>query len=218
MPTERRTFLEALDHLLIGAATLEAGVAWLEAQTGIRAGSGGSHPGLGTWNALASLGPSQYIEIIAPDPSQPGVETVYVPGLRDFPEPRIATWAASASNLAAGFELTLPPDLACEPVRRGSRVRIDGTRLSWTLAFPRQREHGSFAGALPFLIEWDSLANHPGSSTPSGLKLCAMTLRHPEDAGLRDALGSLGLAGALDHASRASIQVELDTPRGVVVL
>src|SRR6187549_3906144 len=168
-----------LDHLLIGAATLEAGVAWLEARTGICAALGGSHPGLGTWNALASLGPAQYIEIIAPDPAQPGVETVYVPGLRDFPEPRIATWAARGVNLAT-FASSLSPDLSCDPPRHGQRVRTDGTRLSWTLAFPAHRLHGTFGGALPFLIEWDSLETHPGLSTPAGLTLRAMKIGHPE--------------------------------------
>src|SRR5688572_243898 len=121
-----------LDHLLIGAATLEGGMSWLEARTGVRAAPGGSHPGLGTWNALASLGPAQYIEVIAPDPAQPGVETVYVPGLRDFPEPRIAAWAARGVNLASAFASSLPSDLSCAPPRRGQRVRPNGTRLSWT--------------------------------------------------------------------------------------
>ena len=97
MPGMPTTPARALDHLLIGAPTLEQGIAWLEERTGVRAAPGGSHPGLGTWNALASLGPAQYIEVIAPDPSQPGVATFYAPRLRDLREPRIVTWAARAS-------------------------------------------------------------------------------------------------------------------------
>ena len=91
----------ALDHLLIGAPTLEDGVAWLEARTGVRATLGGSHPGLGTWNALASLGPTQYVEIIAPDPAQAGVDTFYVPGLRDLSGAKVSTWAARGVELGS---------------------------------------------------------------------------------------------------------------------
>ncbi len=208
---------DALDHLLIGAPTLEAGVRWLEERTGARATAGGSHRGLGTWNALASLGPTQYLEIIAPDPAQPGVETFYVPGLRDFDEPRVAGWAARGLDLASGFPSTLPDDFSCEPARPGARVRPDGKRLAWTLAFPRHREEGNFGGALPFFIEWESLENHPGRSTPPGMTLRSLSIQHPKSEGLTRALASLGIECAVSRGA-ASIQVELKTPRGIVVM
>ena len=208
----------ALDHLLIGAPTLESGIAWLEEKTGVRAAAGGSHPGLGTWNALASMGPRQYIEIIAPDPEQPGVETFYVPGLRGFREPGIATWAAQSSGLSSRFQAELPSGLVCQPLRQGSRVRPDGQRLAWTLAFPKHREHGTFDGALPFFIEWESVQNHPGRTAPQGLRLRAFAIRHPEPEALRGALEALGLGCAVVLSARAAISVELETPRGPVVL
>ena len=208
----------ALDHLLIGAPTLESGIVWLEEKTGVRAAAGGSHPGLGTWNALASIGPRQYIEIIAPDPGQPGVATSYVPGLRDFHEPRIATWAAQASDFASRFAGAMPSGFSCEPGQQGSRVRPDGQRLAWTLAFPKHREHGTFDGALPFFIEWESVQNHPGRTAPQGLRLRALSIRHAEPKALRGALEALGLDCAVVLSSRAAISVELETPKGPVVL
>lgn len=206
----------ALDHLLIGAATLESGIGWLEERTGVRAALGGSHPGLGTWNALASLGPRQYIEIIAPDPGQPGVETFYVPGLRAFPAPRVAAWAASVPDLTTRFGSALPSDFSCAPLRQGSRVRPDGTRLAWTLAFPRHLEQGTFEGALPFFIEWESPAHHPGLSTPPGLTLLSLSFEHPEPGALRAALHSLDLSSDIKAALEPRIAVSLATPRGVV--
>jgi len=208
----------ALDHLLIGAPTLEVGIDWLEARTGVRAAPGGSHPGLGTWNALASLGPRQYIEIIAPDPAQPGVDTFYVPGLRKLREPRFVTWAASGAGLAGPFQASLPVEFSCEPARQGSRVRPDGTKLEWTLAFPKHREQGAFDGALPFVIEWDSYDHHPGKSSPPGLALRGIRVRHPQSESLRAALASMGIEGVVESAERASIRVELNGPRGIVVV
>ena len=208
---------DALDHLLIGAPTLEGGMRWLEERTGVRAALGGSHPGLGTWNALASLGPRQYVEIIAPDPAQPGVETFYVPGLGEFDAPRITTWAARGLDLAGGFPSTLPDDFSCAPARTGARIRPDGTRLRWTLAFPRHRKHAIFDGALPFLIEWESFENHPGTSAPGGLTLLGLRFTHPEGEVLKQALAVLGIESAVEKAA-ASIEVELDTPHGRVSL
>lgn len=208
----------SLDHLLLGAPTLEKGIAWLEERTGVRAARGGSHPGLGTWNALGSLGPAQYIEIIAPDPSQPGVETFYVPGLRDFEEPRIATWAARVDDLRSRFGERLPQGFTCEPPRAGSRVRPDGSRLAWSLAFPRHVHHGVFSGALPFFIEWEDPTLHPGRSTPAGLRLRAMSITHPAASILAAGLQAFGIDGTVSEGVAARVLVELDTPKGVVVL
>ena len=212
-----RSAADALDHLLIGAPTLDDGIAWLEERTGVRAVIGGSHPGLGTWNALASLGPRQYVEIIAPDPAQPGVPTFDVPGLREFPTPRIAAWAARGEQLE-GIAGRLPENLTCAAPRQGSRVRPDGTRLAWTLAFPKDHRHGAYTGVLPFLIEWESDEAHPGRSTPSGLRPGSLSLRHPEREALEKALCSLGIEANVQAAAEPQIQVELETPRGLVRL
>jgi hypothetical protein len=213
-----RQAADALDHVLLGAPTLEEGMAWLEERTGVRAIPGGSHPGLGTWNSLASLGPARYIEIIAPDPAQRSVDTFYVPGLRDFKEPRIATWAARADDLLSRFTSDLPRGFVCETPRRGSRVRPDGTRLAWSLAFPKDVSQGNFDGALPFFIEWEAGSPHPGLSAPSGLRLLSISIAHPTHTALNEAFRALGIGDEVLEEATPSIRVKLDTPRGAVIL
>lgn len=203
-----------LDHLLIGAPDLDQGIAWLEERTGVRAIPGGVHPGLGTCNALASLGPDQYVEVIAPDPAQGGVETFYVPGLREFPGPRLAAWAARGSRLDSRFASMIPEEFCCEPPKQGSRVRPDGARLAWTLAFPKHVRHEAFGGLLPFFIEWESRALHPGLTTPAGLSLRSVEFGHPEPEALRAALAALEIDATVASSPAPLLCAELETPRG----
>src|SRR5262249_11322359 len=57
-----------VDHLAYATPDLEKGVAEIERLLGVRATPGGQHPGRGTRNALVSLGPTSYLEIVGPDP------------------------------------------------------------------------------------------------------------------------------------------------------
>src|SRR5690242_4253109 len=86
-----------LDHILLGCADLERGIAFVEEKTGVKAAFGGVHPGRGTQNALLSLGTRRYLEIIAPDPKQSG-EPQY-PIITKLAEPRLIGWAAHPGDL-----------------------------------------------------------------------------------------------------------------------
>src|SRR5512132_4352699 len=91
--------VSAVDHLLLGVSDLDQGIAWVERATGVKAVVGGSHPGVGTRNALLSLGGRRYLEIIAPDPAQ--ADYKFRLDVRKLSEPRLITWAAGTADIDA---------------------------------------------------------------------------------------------------------------------
>ena len=60
-----------LDHLVVGAASLEQGVTYIQEQLGVAIPKGGEHPLMGTHNHLMQLGNDVFLEVIAVNPDAP---------------------------------------------------------------------------------------------------------------------------------------------------
>lgn len=203
----------ALDHLLLGVPNLEEGIAWIAEKTGVQAAPGGRHPGLGTHNALLSLGPKQYLEIIAPDPTQTTIAPQFA-FLQLATAPRLLTWAAATNDIhalaaqahAAGFELNGP--------NAGSRTRPDGALLSWKTLFLQS----DFSLLIPFFIEWDAASRHPSEDSPAGCTLQSFALEHPQPEKLRAALRPLGIDANIVRGNEARLHAILDSPKARIEL
>jgi hypothetical protein len=207
-----RNAADALDHLLLGAADLDAAIAWFEARTGVRAAIGGSHPGMGTRNALVSLGAPHYLEIIAADPAQSAYG--FHLDVRTLSEPRLVTWAASTSDIDGVAQSARRSGLEAVGPRDGSRARPDGTRLHWRTLGVTTTFGAAAVDPVPFFIQWAAGTRHPSEDAPGGCRLLSLECAHPDPDALRQTLASLSLDIHVQRARTPAIRATIDTPRG----
>lgn len=200
-----------LDHIVFAAHDLHAATEDLHRRLGIRPGAGGRHRGLGTHNALLSLGDGAYLEVIAPDPTQPppprrpfGLDSLTALGL--------AGWAVACADLDA--TIANARDRGYDPgdARHLERATPDGTLLRWRLTT------GEFGGGpVPFLISWDDTP-HPARTAPAGLRLVEFRIEHPDPASITATLRALDVDVPVAKADAAGLVAVVDGPVGTVEL
>lgn len=206
--------MPVVDHLVVAAADLAGGVPALEHRLGVRLGPGGRHAAFGTHNALLSLGPGTYLELIAVDPEAPppgrprwfGLDTGEV-RTRLAAGPRLLHWVARPG--------TLPPG----PDDHGERLDLARDALSWTVTVPTDGSlPGDGSGLVPSLIAWGGA--HPTDALDdAGVRLERLVLVTPDARALRRRLAALGPPGCVVVAEGPrALRAELRTPAGPVVL
>lgn len=211
-----------LDHLVVACATLVQGDTWLRELAGVPSSSGGSHPGWGTHNRLLRLDARSYLELIAPDPSQPEPPAPRPFGLDDpalrrrvAERPRLVHFACRMARLDAPATLGLGYDPGpVVPMARGP--------LAWRITMPpdeasaAQRWSG-IGRLLPTLIEWsggETPERHPVDALPaSGVTLLRLRLCAPAGLALPAALREDPRVVTV-AASQPALGAELSTPLG----
>ncbi len=204
-----------IDHIVVGASSLEAGAAWLLQHLGVSPQKGGVHEGFGTHNMLLGLGPACYMEIIAPDPGQPNPPhprpfDLDNPGVKTMleAEPRLLAWVARTAALDTITAKLGPRGGEVKEMRRGD--------LHWRMAFPPQQQ--DMDNLIPALIQWNG---HGASSRlhDSKCRLRLLEAEHPEDVAARAALAERGLEGVLKlrHSPHARLLAHVLRPDGTEV-
>ena len=214
-----------VDHLVYGVTgSLAEAMATFQRRTGVAPMRGGQHDGLGTHNALVSLGDGAYFEIICRDPEQPSPQRLWM-GMESLSDERSAamlTWATDRAGeiteavLAARTQGYDPGD-----VEELKRRKPDGSTLRWSLAYRHftRLQQGAGGGIVPFLIEWES--ESPAAAAPGGIELVGLRAEAKDLAAVERGLRSLGIAPAdlqLQHGEEDRLFAILRTPKGIVEL
>jgi hypothetical protein len=206
-----------LDHLVLGAQTLEHGAAYIAELLGVDLQPGGKHAAMGTHNLLLRLGARTYLEVISIDPAAQtpqrprwfGLDSAAVRDrLRE--RPRLLTWAARTGDIDAACKASQIPLGRIESMSRGS--------FSWRISIPPD---GALLeeGLIPALIQWDGDTHPADGLADRGCTLVELEGRHPAPALIAHALDALGLktAMALAHGAARQLTATIRTPRRTVV-
>lgn len=193
----------SFDHLAIAATDLETGAQAISDALGVPLEPGGHHPTMGTHNRLLSLGPGEYLEVIAINPDAPA------PGRpRWFDLDRFAGPARPRAWVLRG-----DPDVLALPVHDLAR-----SDLRWRMTVP---DDGvlPFDGLFPALIQWQGDA-HPADRLPDrGVRLTGLNLSHPTPDNLRAALAQITDDARITVSQgELGLSAHFTTPKGVVTL
>jgi Glyoxalase-like domain len=197
-----------IDHLIYAHPDLAAGVADIEARFGVLATGGGQHPGRGTHNKLLALGPRTYLEVIAPDPSQPEPSRPRPYGVEGIARGQLVGWALACDDIEGTVAVARSRCFDPGEVVEGQRATPTGRVLNW-----RQTGNALTAGLVPFLISWGQ-TRHPALDAPGGLVLTELHLEHPDPPSLEPALTALGADVEVRPAPNPAIVARIDGPRG----
>ena len=205
--------MKAFDHFIFGGPELESMRRNFASMTGIEATLGGRHPGLGTRNALASLGDGVYFELLAVDPEQ-SLEGNMGGRLQAFEKAHLFAYMLKARDgeLEAAKTVLDRHGIASD-LFDASRTTPDGTVLRWRLLVPRDNPFGDF---VPKFIDWLDTP-HPSGANARGCRFESFSMGHPQARDLSALLGELDAQVPVQRADQPYMHLTVDTPRGTLV-
>ena len=196
-----------IDHLVVVAADLEAGVQWCEATLGITPGPGGEHELYATHNRLFKIAtptnPLAYLEIIAINPH--AVRPKKKQPTRWFDMDDAALQAAVAQEPRLVHFVASTPDLLAARMA----LRMVGIDRGPAVHASRRTSKG--------VLNWQISVRADGLPR-SGITLHSLAVQHPSADKLQAAYEAIGLGQVAVTEGAANITATLNTPKGLVQL
>ncbi len=206
-----------LDHIVVTAPNLKAGVEWVRDTLGATPELGGVHPAMGTHNCLLKLGDATYLEIIAPNPNAPEPARPRwfdLDRLERNSPPRLAAWIARTSDILTTTKSSGEALGNIEPMSRGD--------LNWLITIPKEGNL-VLGGIAPLLIEWHTQAHPAARMRESGCTLIRLEGLHPDTGRISNLLASIGFEGevslrAIPPEVQPRLVAHIQTAHGVKTL
>lgn len=190
-----------LDHLIISTTDLEQGAQEISEKLGVPLEDGGKHSSFSTRSRWLSLGPEDYLEVIAIDPNGKTPRRPRWFNLDRFAGPtRLTNWVVRVDDLSNLMSMG-----AAGP---GSPVATSRDGMKWTMVVPDDGQL-QLDGIAPALMEWRGSA-HPCQTLPDhGIRLKSLSLSHPDvnntylpdDDRVTTGKGDYGISATFETAS-----------------
>lgn len=199
-----------IDHFMYAVPSLDEGIAWANDLFGVEPAYGGEHVGLGTRNALLSLG-STYLEIIAPDPAQ-SLNGNLGERFAALSSGGLVTWAVRGQLAEIAGTLN-DHGIDTRGPNRTQRQTADNELLVWELLFPAGSPYGP---RMPFFIDWLDCP-HPATTNPVGGEFTELKVAVAEESAFAALLSTLGVVASVVRGD-PGLGVVIQTPTGAVEL
>ncbi|WP_428633609.1 VOC family protein [Sedimenticola sp.] len=210
-----------IDHLVIGAANLAQGAAYVKTQLGVEIPIGGTHEKLGTHNHLMQLGNELFLEVIAVNPNgqtpaRPrwfGLDDPHVSHALNN-QPALLTWVVNTQDIEALLNKTSASFGKVTPISRGD--------LNWLFGLPGDGRLLA-GGMLPYVMQWQTDTHPANRMADRGCRLQQLHIHHPYPDWLDTNLKAIGAAELvqihpLDNATTPYLEAVIATPGGEKIL
>ncbi|MCG8352884.1 MAG: VOC family protein [Chloroflexales bacterium] len=211
----------SLDHIVIGAASLDQGVAYVKEHLGVAIPKGGEHAAMGTHNHLMQLGNNVFLEVLAVNPDAPALSRPRWYGFADpfvrrqlARRPQLLTWVVNTPDIAH--------TLAQSAFSFGEAMLMSRGDLHWYFGVP---DDGRLlaGGILPYIIQWQTDTHPSGRLRDLGCTLKQLEIHHPQPDWLASILSAVGAAGCvalkpLEANATPFLAAHIETPIGLKTL
>ncbi|MGD9010672.1 MAG: VOC family protein [Desulfobacteraceae bacterium] len=207
-----------IDHIVIGAESLNQGVDYVKNVFGVDIPYGGVHAKMGTHNHLMQLGGGSFLEVITVNhelepPDRPrwyGLDDPFTRRQIKM-QPTLLTWVVNTRNINALIRQASFSLGKAELIRRGE--------LSWYFGLPGDGRLLA-GGMLPYAIQWLTDKHPSAKMADLGCRLHSLEIHHPHPRWLQSALASIGALdlvkiGALPKNEAPYLTASVGTPLGI---